>query len=51
MLYHNGKSFVTYIQTTTNHTPFTILDRKESFTPILENQIDENTSLKGGLDL
>ena len=28
--------------------PFTVPDRKESFTPILENEIDEKTLLKGG---
>jgi hypothetical protein len=31
--------------------PFTIPDRKESLTPILENEIDENTLLKGEVDL
>ena len=47
-LHEKGKPFVTYIQTATNHMPFTVPDRKESFTPILENEIDENTLLKGG---
>ena len=46
-LHEKGKPFVTYIQTATNHMPFTVPDRKESFTPILENEIDENTFLKG----
>ncbi|MFT5146996.1 MAG: hypothetical protein ACI9H1_001722 [Polaribacter sp.] len=28
--------------------PFTVPDKKESFTPILENEIDERTLLKVG---
>jgi phosphoglycerol transferase MdoB-like AlkP superfamily enzyme len=47
-LHEKGKPFITYIQTATNHMPFTVPNRKESFTPILENEIDENTLLKGG---
>ncbi|MFT5214499.1 MAG: phosphoglycerol transferase MdoB-like AlkP superfamily enzyme [Patiriisocius sp.] len=47
-LHQKGKPFVTYIQTATNHMPFTVPDKKESFTPILENEIDEETLLKGG---
>lgn len=47
-LHEKGKPFVTYIQTATNHMPFTVPDKKESFTPILENEIDEETILKGG---
>lgn len=47
-LHEKGKPFVTYIQTATNHMPFTVPDKKESFTPILENEIDKKTLLKGG---
>ena len=47
-LHDAGKPFVTYIQTATNHMPYTVPDKKESFTPILENQIDKETLLKGG---
>jgi len=47
-LHQKGKSFVAYIQTATNHMPFTVPDKKESFTPILENKITEKTLLKGG---
>ena len=47
-LHQKGKPFVAYIQTATNHMPFTVPDKKESFTPILENEIDEETLLKGG---
>jgi phosphoglycerol transferase MdoB-like AlkP superfamily enzyme len=47
-LHKKGKPFVAYIQTATNHMPFTMPDKKESFTPILEDDIDEETLLKGG---
>jgi phosphoglycerol transferase MdoB-like AlkP superfamily enzyme len=48
ILHDKQKPFVTYIQTATNHMPFTVPDKKENFTSILENEIDENTLLKGG---
>jgi phosphoglycerol transferase MdoB-like AlkP superfamily enzyme len=48
ILHDKQKPFVTYIQTATNHMPFTVPNKKENFTPILENEIDENTLLKGG---
>lgn len=47
-LHKKGSPFVAYIQTATNHMPFTVPDQKESFTPILENEITEETLLKGG---
>jgi len=47
-LHLKNKPFVTYIQTATNHMPFTVPDKKESYTPILENEINEETLLKGG---
>ncbi|WP_282073593.1 LTA synthase family protein [Polaribacter atrinae] len=47
-LHESGKPFVAYIQTATNHMPFTVPDQKESYTPILEDEIDEETLLKGG---
>jgi len=47
-LHDKGKPFVAYIQTATNHMPFTVPDNKESFKPILENEISEETLLKGG---
>jgi phosphoglycerol transferase MdoB-like AlkP superfamily enzyme len=48
ILHDKQKPFVTYIQTATNHMPFTVPNKKENFTPILENEIDENILLKGG---
>jgi phosphoglycerol transferase MdoB-like AlkP superfamily enzyme len=47
-LNQKGKPFVAYIQTATNHMPYTVPDKKESFKPILENEIDEKTIQKGG---
>ena len=47
-LHKKGKPFVTYIQTATNHMPYTVPEKKESFMPILENKIDKETLLKGG---
>jgi phosphoglycerol transferase MdoB-like AlkP superfamily enzyme len=47
-LHKKGKPFVAYIQTATNHMPFTVPIKKENFTPILEDEIDEETLLKGG---
>ncbi|WP_299668958.1 LTA synthase family protein [uncultured Polaribacter sp.] len=47
-LHQKGKPFIAYIQTATNHMPFTVPNKKESFVPILEHEIDEETLLKGG---
>jgi len=47
-LHKKGKPFVAYIQTATNHMPFTIPDKKESFSAVFEKDIDEKTLLKGG---
>ncbi len=47
-LHQQSQPFVAYIQTATNHMPFTVPDQKESFTPILESEITEETLLKGG---
>ena len=47
-LHVKEKPFVAYIQTATNHMPFTVPDKKEEFIPILENEITEETLLSGG---
>ena len=47
-LHEKDEPFVAYIQTATNHMPFTVPDKKESFTPVFEDEIDEETLLKGG---
>ncbi len=47
-LQKNNQPFVAYIQTATNHMPFTVPDKKENFYPILESNISEDILLKGG---
>ncbi|MEN8777075.1 MAG: sulfatase-like hydrolase/transferase [Polaribacter sp.] len=47
-LHEKRKPFVAYIQTATNHMPFTVPNKKESFTPIFDDEIDQETLLKGG---
>ena len=47
-LHQKKQPFVAYIQTATNHMPFTVPDKKETFRPILEKEISEKTLLKGG---
>ncbi|MEN8964864.1 MAG: LTA synthase family protein [Polaribacter sp.] len=47
-LHEKGKPFIAYIQTATNHMPFTVPNKKESFTPIFDDEIDQETLLKGG---
>ncbi|WP_397446607.1 LTA synthase family protein [Polaribacter sp. R77954] len=40
-LHHQNKPFVAYIQTASNHIPFTVPDQKESFTPLQKDEISE----------
>ena len=40
-LHQQNKPFVAYIQSASNHIPFTVPDKKESFTPLSENDISE----------
>ena len=47
-LHQKGKPFVAYIQTATNHMPYTVPDKKETFTPILENEIAEKSIFNAG---
>lgn len=37
----NGKPFVAYIQSATNHRPFTVPDEKETYKPLKEGEISE----------
>ncbi len=39
-LYKQQKPFVAYIQTATNHIPFTVPDKKESFKPLNDSEIN-----------
>ena len=47
-LHQQEKPFVAYIQTATNHMPFTVPDEKESFRPLKQSEIDEEKFKKSG---
>ncbi|MFC2109990.1 LTA synthase family protein [Bacteroidota bacterium] len=47
-LHQQQKPFITYIQTATNHMPFTVPDVKESYKPLQENKIDADLLAKSG---
>ncbi|MGB1170283.1 MAG: LTA synthase family protein [Flavobacteriaceae bacterium] len=40
--------FVAYVQTATNHRPFSVPENKETFQPLSEDDIDESTLKKSG---
>ncbi len=42
------KPFVAYIQTSSNHMPFTVPDNKESYSPLKDGLISENLLNEGG---
>ena len=43
-----NKPFIAYIQTASNHMPFTVPDKKESFKPLNENEVDLSLLEKSG---
>lgn len=47
-LHAQNQPFVAYIQTASNHMPFTVPDKKESFTPISEDSISDALLEKSG---
>lgn len=47
-LHQKNKPFVAYIQTASNHIPFTVPDKKESFTPLSEDEISDELLKKSG---
>ncbi len=47
-LHAQNQPFVSYIQTASNHMPFTVPDKKESFTPVSENSISDVLLEKSG---
>ena len=47
-LHQQKKPFIAYIQTATNHMPFTVPEQKESFKPLKENEISEAQLKKSG---
>ena len=47
-LHQQNKPFVAYIQTASNHIPFTVPDQKESFRPLSDNEISQELLDKSG---
>jgi len=47
-LHKANKPFITYIQTSSNHMPFTVPEQKESFKPLDENEISSKLLKKSG---
>lgn len=47
-LHQQKKPFIAYIQTATNHMPFTVPDKKGTFTPLKENEISKELLKKSG---
>jgi phosphoglycerol transferase MdoB-like AlkP superfamily enzyme len=47
-LHAQNQPFVAYIQTASNHMPYTVPDKKESFTPVSENSISDVLLEKSG---
>lgn len=49
-LHSKNKPFIAYIQTATNHMPFTVPEKKESYQPLNEDNINEKQLKKAGFD-
>lgn len=49
-LHQEKKPFIAYIQTATNHMPFTVPDKKESYQPLKESDINSNELTEAGFD-
>ena len=47
-LQQQKKPFIAYIQTATNHMPFTVPDKKENYRPLKENEINKDVFKKSG---
>ena len=47
-LHQHKKPFVAYIQTASNHIPFTVPDKKERYTPLAEDEISDDLLKKSG---
>ena len=47
-LHSQNKPFITYIQTSTNHMPFTVPDIKESYRPLKNNEISDALLKRSG---
>ncbi|KAB1159824.1 sulfatase-like hydrolase/transferase [Tenacibaculum aiptasiae] len=49
-LHQENKPFIAYIQTATNHMPFTVPDEQESYKPLKESEIAPSLLKKAGFD-
>ncbi|WP_299157255.1 LTA synthase family protein [uncultured Tenacibaculum sp.] len=49
-LHKKEKPFIAYIQTATNHMPFTVPEQKESYKPLKENEIPPSLLKEAGFD-
>ncbi|MFL0134423.1 LTA synthase family protein [Tenacibaculum maritimum] len=49
-IHKKGKPFIAYIQTATNHMPFTVPEKKETFTPLSNKDISSKELKKAGFD-
>lgn len=47
-LHQQNKPFIAYIQTATNHMPFTVPDKKETYRPLKEDEISKELLEKSG---
>ena len=47
-LHKQNKPFIAYIQTATNHIPFTVPDKKDSYRPLKEDEISKELLKKSG---
>jgi phosphoglycerol transferase MdoB-like AlkP superfamily enzyme len=47
-LHQQEKPFIAYIQTASNHIPFTVPDKKESYRPLKENEVSKTELKKSG---
>lgn len=47
-LHQQNKPFIAYIQTATNHMPFTVPDKKESYRPLRKDEISTDLFQKSG---
>lgn len=49
-LHNKNKPFIAYIQTATNHMPFTVPEKKENYQPLGKNSISKESLKKAGFD-
>ncbi len=47
-LHQQGKSFIAYIQTATNHMPYTVPEKKEDYRPLAKGEVNDSLFKKSG---